>query len=155
MVGRTAFVPGAGLKASTFYGVGVGQISGNGREVERLMPRVRAVKSNRVRVVKAMQSGLFTDSQPSVRKVSPKVGDERKCMKVVYVVLESQYQSTMTAAANSINSKMDNLSVEVRSQQSISTGPPSNPSHPPPPSPHILSSFLSARKAICCYVRFR
>jgi len=63
--------------------------------------------------VKAIQSGLFTDSKPSVRKVAPPKEDARKCMKVVYVVLESQYQSTMTAAAKSINNKMDNLSVEV------------------------------------------
>mmetsp|Transcript_3193 Transcript_3193/g.5538 ORF Transcript_3193/g.5538 Transcript_3193/m.5538 type:complete len:1396 (-) Transcript_3193:415-4602(-) len=59
------------------------------------------------------QVGLFTQSDPSVRKVSPEKGDLRKKMKVVYVVLESQYQSTMTAAAKRVNATQENLSVEV------------------------------------------
>lgn len=57
-------------------------------------------------------TGLFTASKPTDRKVIPPQ-DARKCVKIVYVVLESQYQSTMTAAANRINENNENISMEV------------------------------------------
>lgn len=57
-------------------------------------------------------TGLFTSSKPSDRKVVPPM-DERKCVKIVYIVLESQYQSSMTAAANRINTSNADISVEV------------------------------------------
>jgi hypothetical protein len=41
--------------------------------------------------------------------VVPEVGTRRK-FKVVYVVLESQYQSSLTAACNRINDKQDQVS---------------------------------------------
>lgn len=37
----------------------------------------------------------------------------RKKFKVVYVVLESQYQSTLTAACSRINEKQDNVRVDI------------------------------------------
>ncbi|CDF41351.1 magnesium chelatase subunit H [Chondrus crispus] len=58
-------------------------------------------------------NGLFTQSKPSDRKVMPPPEDTRKCVKIVYIVLESQYQSSMTAAANKINSGNANISMEV------------------------------------------
>eukprot|EP00172_Hildenbrandia_rubra_P001173 Plantae.Rhodophyta-Hildenbrandia_rubra.ctg173.p1 GENE.Plantae.Rhodophyta-Hildenbrandia_rubra.ctg173~~Plantae.Rhodophyta-Hildenbrandia_rubra.ctg173.p1 ORF type:complete len:1372 (+),score=252.95 Plantae.Rhodophyta-Hildenbrandia_rubra.ctg173:7089-11204(+) len=65
-------------------------------------------------VVKSVQTGLYTSSKPAERKVAPPKSDVRKRVKVVYVVLESQYQSTVSAAARSINSNKDsNVSMEV------------------------------------------
>lgn len=61
----------------------------------------------------ALSSGLFTASKPADRKIVPDVKDARKCVKFVYVVLESQYQSTMTAAAKKINDGDAPVSVEV------------------------------------------
>lgn len=60
-----------------------------------------------------MGTGLFTDSKPADRKIVAPKKDERKVVKIVYVVLESQYQSSMTAAAKSINDGNKNISVEV------------------------------------------
>lgn len=58
-------------------------------------------------------TGLFTASKPTDRKVLPPPEDARKCVKIVYVVLESQYQSSMTAAAQRINENNENISMEV------------------------------------------
>lgn len=58
-------------------------------------------------------TGLFTASKPTDRKVLPPPEDARKCVKIVYVVLESQYQSSMTAAAKRINETNENISMEV------------------------------------------
>lgn len=57
--------------------------------------------------------GLFTQSKPTDRKVMPPPEDARKCVKIVYIVLESQYQSSMTAAANRINTENANISMEL------------------------------------------
>lgn len=57
-------------------------------------------------------TGLFTASKPTDRKIVPPQ-DARKCVKIVYVVLESQYQSSMSAAANRINENNQNISMEV------------------------------------------
>ncbi|KAM3568304.1 hypothetical protein VYU27_009570, partial [Nannochloropsis oceanica] len=55
--------------------------------------------------------GLFTTSSQEQRRVVP-TANGRKKFKVVYVVLESQYQSTLTAACTRINEKQDNVCVE-------------------------------------------
>lgn len=47
--------------------------------------------------------GLFTSSNPEDRRVVPDDAGDRKVFKVVYVVLESQYQSSLTAACKRIN----------------------------------------------------
>ena len=47
--------------------------------------------------------GLFTQSNPQDRKVVPDDAGDRAVFKVVYVVLESQYQSSLTAACKRIN----------------------------------------------------
>lgn len=58
-------------------------------------------------------TGLFTASKPTDRKVMPPPEDARKCVKIVYIVLESQYQSSMTAAAQRINENNANISMAV------------------------------------------
>lgn len=48
-------------------------------------------------------AGLFTQSNPEDRRVVPDDPNGRETFKVVYVVLESQYQSSLTAACKRIN----------------------------------------------------
>ena len=57
--------------------------------------------------------GLFTSSNPEDRRIVPANAAGRATFKVVYVVLESQYQASMSAAATCINEKQDGVAVEV------------------------------------------
>lgn len=57
--------------------------------------------------------GLFTTSNPEDRRVKPSQPKGRAEFKVVYVVLESQYQASMTAAAKRINQRQSGVCVEV------------------------------------------
>ena len=56
--------------------------------------------------------GMFTKSNSESRRVVPEDVRGRPTMKVVYVVLESQYQSSVTAAVKRINAGSDNMAVE-------------------------------------------
>jgi len=56
--------------------------------------------------------GMFTATNAENRRVVPEDVRGRPTMKVVYVVLESQYQSSMTAAVKRINAGSDNMAVE-------------------------------------------
>lgn len=56
--------------------------------------------------------GLFTSSKPEDRKVVPEDPGDRTTFKVVYVVLESQYQSSITAACKRINAGQPDVAVE-------------------------------------------
>ncbi|AFY68626.1 cobaltochelatase CobN subunit [Thalassoporum mexicanum PCC 7367] len=56
---------------------------------------------------------MFTPVKPTVRHISPKNIDGRALMKVVYVVLEPQYQSALSAAITSINQHNPELAIEV------------------------------------------
>lgn len=56
--------------------------------------------------------GMFTATNSESRRVVPEDPRGRPTMKVVYVVLESQYQSSLTAAVKRINAGNDNMSVE-------------------------------------------
>jgi magnesium chelatase subunit H len=56
---------------------------------------------------------MFTYTKPSVRHIQPDDLNGRKLVKVVYVVLEPQYQSTLSAAANSINQNHPEIAVEM------------------------------------------
>jgi magnesium chelatase subunit H len=58
-------------------------------------------------------SGLYTSSSPTVRRVEPPSVSDKKVVRLVYVVLESQYQSAITAAVNSIHSSDRNISFQV------------------------------------------
>ncbi|MGB8702213.1 MAG: magnesium chelatase subunit H [Thermosynechococcaceae cyanobacterium] len=56
---------------------------------------------------------MFTHVKSAIRHVSPADLKGRALMKVVYVVLEPQYQSALTAAANAINANNPNLAIEL------------------------------------------
>jgi len=56
--------------------------------------------------------GLFTQSNPDDRKVVPENVGDRQVFKVVYVVLESQYQSSLTAACKRINAGQPDVAIE-------------------------------------------
>lgn len=56
--------------------------------------------------------GMFTASNSESRRVVPENPNGRPTMKVVYVVLESQYQSSMTGAVKRINAGSENMAVE-------------------------------------------
>ena len=58
------------------------------------------------------RGGMFTATNAESRRVVPEDVRGRPVMKVVYVVLESQYQSSMTAAVKRINAGSDNMAVE-------------------------------------------
>ena len=58
------------------------------------------------------RGGMFTQSNAENRRIVPEDVRDRPTMKIVYVVLESQYQSSMTAAAKRINAGSDNMAVE-------------------------------------------
>ncbi|KAJ1633063.1 protoporphyrin IX magnesium chelatase, subunit H [Pavlovales sp. CCMP2436] len=55
---------------------------------------------------------MFTSSNPADRHIEPDNLNGRQMFKVVYVVLESQYQSSMTAACKRINAQQEGVAVE-------------------------------------------
>ena len=56
---------------------------------------------------------MFTQVKSTVRHVKPDAVNGRDLLRVVYVVLEPQYQSTLTEAARSINSNNPHLAIEL------------------------------------------
>ena len=56
---------------------------------------------------------MFTHVKPTVRHITPADLKERDLIKVVYVVLEPQYQSSLSAAVRSINQNNPNVAVEI------------------------------------------
>ncbi|MGF1522331.1 MAG: magnesium chelatase subunit H [Leptolyngbyaceae cyanobacterium] len=56
---------------------------------------------------------MFTHVKPTVRHVAPDDLNGRSLVKVVYVVLEPQYQSSLSAAVRAINAKNSEIAVEV------------------------------------------
>ena len=56
--------------------------------------------------------GMFTQSNVENRRVTPDDPNGRPTMKIVYVVLESQYQSSLTAAVKRINAGNEDMAVE-------------------------------------------
>jgi len=57
--------------------------------------------------------GMFTNSSPETKRVVPTNMAGKTKFKIVYVVLESQYQSSLTKACNSINSGDEGVAVEA------------------------------------------
>jgi magnesium chelatase subunit H len=57
-------------------------------------------------------AGLFTQSNPEDRRVLPDDPGDRQVFRVVYVVLESQYQSSLTTACKRINAGQEKVAVE-------------------------------------------
>ena len=60
-----------------------------------------------------MVGGMFTNSSPETKRVVPKFMEGKTKFKIVYVVLESQYQSALTKACNAINSGKEPVAVEA------------------------------------------
>lgn len=58
-------------------------------------------------------SGLFTNSSPETKRVLPSSLSGKVKFKIVYVVLESQYQSALTDACHSINNGNETVCVEA------------------------------------------
>ncbi|CEM27250.1 unnamed protein product [Vitrella brassicaformis CCMP3155] len=72
----------------------------------------RKTKKPKIQLGNKGESGMFTDSSPESRRVIPPSQDTRAKFKVVYVVLESQYQAALTQACNMINQQQEGVSVE-------------------------------------------
>merc|ERR1712238_379603 len=71
------------------------------------------VVSDPTKEVPTMGSGgMFTASNTESRRVVPENINNLPSMKIVYVVLESQYQSSMTNAVKSINAGSETMAVE-------------------------------------------
>ena len=58
-------------------------------------------------------TGMFTNSSPETKRVIPTNLENKTKMKIVYVVLESQYQSSLTQACNAINDGKEGVAVEA------------------------------------------
>jgi magnesium chelatase subunit H len=56
---------------------------------------------------------MFTHVKPTIRHVAPEDLRGRSLVKVVYVVLEPQYQSSLSAAVRSINENHPSIAVEI------------------------------------------
>jgi magnesium chelatase subunit H len=56
---------------------------------------------------------MFTHVKPAIRHIVPGDLQGRSLIKVVYVVLEPQYQSSLSAAVRSINQSNPNLAIEI------------------------------------------
>ncbi len=56
---------------------------------------------------------MFTHVKPTVRHIAPDNIQGRSLIKVVYVVLEPQYQSSLSAAVRSINKNNPNVAIEI------------------------------------------
>ena len=56
---------------------------------------------------------MFTQVRPTVRHVVPQELGDRYLVKVVYVVLEPQYQSSLSAAVRSINENNSQIAIEI------------------------------------------
>jgi hypothetical protein len=63
--------------------------------------------------VDTMVGGMFTNSSPETKRVIPTNMEGKTKFKIVYVVLESQYQSALTKACNSINEGKEGVAVEA------------------------------------------
>ena len=58
-------------------------------------------------VARLVGGGLFTSTNPETRRIMPEAVGGRTRLKVVYVVLEAQYQSALGAAVRNINATND------------------------------------------------
>lgn len=56
---------------------------------------------------------MFTHVKSTIRHIVPEATNGRSLLKVVYVVLEPQYQSSLSAAVNAINKNNPKLAIEI------------------------------------------
>lgn len=61
----------------------------------------------------AIGNGLFTQTSPEVRRIVPENDQNLPLVKIVYVVLEAQYQSSLSAAVRALNRDREYASFEV------------------------------------------
>lgn len=61
----------------------------------------------------AIGNGLFTQTSPEVRRVVPDNTNGLPTVKIVYVVLEAQYQSSLTTAVQALNNNKTHANFEV------------------------------------------
>lgn len=66
----------------------------------------------RINIGEGMMGGGFTNVDPESRRIVPEANGRTK-IKVVYVVLESQYQSSLSAAVSNINAKRSEVCIEI------------------------------------------
>jgi len=57
---------------------------------------------------------MFTSVKSTIRHITPDTLNGRHLIKVVYVVLEAQYQSALSAAVRSINQNNPDLAIEIK-----------------------------------------
>jgi len=72
-----------------------------------------AVTDAPTKIYNVGMGGMFTNSSPESRRVIPDNKEGKTKFKIVYVVLESQYQSALTKACNSINAGKEGVAVEA------------------------------------------
>ncbi|KAH7291092.1 hypothetical protein KP509_29G000200 [Ceratopteris richardii] len=61
-----------------------------------------------------LSNGLFTQTRPDIRRVTPGSKNQgATVVKIVYVVLEAQYQSSLSAAVRSLNSSNETVNFEL------------------------------------------
>eukprot|EP00204_Picochlorum_oklahomense_P000044 CAMPEP_0118801986 /NCGR_PEP_ID=MMETSP1161-20130426/3453_1 /TAXON_ID=249345 /ORGANISM="Picochlorum oklahomensis, Strain CCMP2329" /LENGTH=1410 /DNA_ID=CAMNT_0006729979 /DNA_START=72 /DNA_END=4304 /DNA_ORIENTATION=+ len=66
----------------------------------------------KINIGEGMMGGGFTNVDPESRRIVPDANGRTK-IKIVYVVLESQYQSSLSAAVNRINDQRGNICIEI------------------------------------------
>lgn len=62
---------------------------------------------------------MFTNTTPELRRIVPQANG-RVTVKIVYTVLEAQYQSSISSAVNQINATNKDVCVEVCSPRFVS-----------------------------------
>lgn len=72
----------------------------------------RTSKTNKKFKCSAIGNGLFTQTTQEVRRIVPEKSN-LTTVKVVYVVLEAQYQSSLTAAVQALNKSNEHASFEL------------------------------------------
>lgn len=90
------------------------------QSVTKLVPSLKSSPLLRMAVTDAppkmdspSMGGMFTNSSPETRRVVPANLENKTKFKIVYVVLESQYQSALTKACTSINDGKEGVAVEA------------------------------------------
>ncbi|GAB2267019.1 hypothetical protein Dimus_002004 [Dionaea muscipula] len=73
----------------------------------------RASRTTSVKCGVVGGNGLFTQTTPEVRRIVPERNNGLPTVKIVYVVLEAQYQSSLSAAVQSLNKSPNFASFEV------------------------------------------
>lgn len=72
----------------------------------------RSAKNSQIKCVVA-GNGLFTQTSPEVRRIVPEKNLNLPTVKIVYVVLEAQYQSSLSAAVQTLNKTSEFANFEV------------------------------------------